>query len=135
MSGSKTGCCQNTAEGRELEKILGISLPDGATVTATQEGGIRATQINVLGSVREVEINAEGEVFRSTYCSDSERQMINYQYVHEMLDGPAKEVVSKAVQVPSCLDFNRVKQSGSVSSDKLVHARVMILGTDKPKGK
>lgn len=97
----------------EVERVLGVDLPDCAQVQTTDEGGIIATQTNGFGTHRTVEVDAKGNIFKSLYCSDKERN---------------REDLREPFLPWTCRDYSHLPQSGSVGLDKLAKVREMILG-------
>lgn len=87
----------------KVGKSLGITLPDCAAIRTTEDGGIKALQRDAVGNVKIMEVSGKGQIFFSSYCSQSGG---------------------------NCQHIPTTQQSGSVSPAKLAAARKLILGKE-----
>ena len=90
---------------KQVEDILEFDLPDNSITCVTKDGGIEAVATDALGTTYVAKVKGNGEKYRSRYCS-----LPNFF---------------------GCTTIDHVRQSGSVSPDKLAKAR-KVLG-EKPK--
>ena len=124
----QNGLVKRDPKASEVREILGIVLPNPASVCTTEKGGIVATQTNILGTETITEIEPNGDYYFSKSCGDTERL-----FIENPIFNPDGSVWADG----NCRDFHRVKQSGSVSPEKLKTARALIakLSTDPVKKK
>jgi hypothetical protein len=121
------GLCsaQTQAKVDAIKKALGISIPDCSYVSATADGGLIATSTDANGTIRTLEVDKKGKTYFSSHCGDRVRGQTQVSHYFGV------EGNAQIRWEPTCRDFNRVEQSGSVSLAKLAKAREMILGAKK----
>ena|SRR3989338_2933938 len=100
---------------REVEKVLGIGLPDGAHIENTEDGGIESLHTDLDGTIRITTISKDGNWDFSITCGEDTYGKI----MHEKTFAGVKSV-------PACTSFYKIRQ-GSVSPEKLKAARNLIM--------
>ncbi|MDO8526638.1 MAG: hypothetical protein Q7T03_03000 [Deltaproteobacteria bacterium] len=103
----------------EVEAALGISLPDGAKMTVTNEGGIQAKAYDATGTMTEWEVGSNGDQYFSKDCNSWGLESMR----------AVKSLEGDVTYEPSCRNAQHVLQSksGPIGLDKLAKAKALIL--------
>ena len=109
-----------------IEALLGISIPDGATISPTTGGGFVATAIDHQGTQRTIEVAKNGQYFRSVNCRGDTREGRK----------PVQDSDGHTEWVPACRDFSRVPQRAAghhLDPKKVEQVRALLLKDAKSK--
>jgi hypothetical protein len=95
----------NSAFVKRIERLLGVSFPDKARVSLKKDGTIDIRSIDAIGTRYELSINADGDVFRSRFCSVLARKLnLTKKTAPEGMD-------SSRLYALNCNDYNRREQT------------------------